>query len=273
MSSASRPVAPFDSRSPFGRLRATLSEGEGSGRPEQRRGATSEVGIALVVAVLTVAILSGLGLSLLLTLSIEPRAGANQRAAASSLYAADAAVEAAALEMDRVGDWNGVLSGLVQSSRTDGAPSGARGLPNGETVDISALTDQLTCGRPTGCTDSHRTTSTAERPWGANNPIWRPFLFGTPAGVGLTHLDADYIIVWVGDDGMETDEDPLVDGGGEGGEGRWLLRLRALTIGPRGARQALEAVIARRCDTASGEERCEVGSRVQSWRAVHGSIP
>lgn len=229
--------------------------------------------MALMVAVIVVAILSGLGLSLLLTLSIEPRAGANQRVAASTYYAADAALETAALEMDRVGDWNQVLAGAVRSSRTDGAPVGIRVLSDGQTADISALTSRLTCGRTTACTDAIRTVSTSDRPWGANNPVWRPFLFGPPAAIGLAHLDADYLIVWVGDDGMEVDGDPLTDGGGGEGEGRRTLRLRALAIGPRGARHAIEAVLRRRCAVEAGEEPCEGGSRVQSWRSLHGVVP
>ena len=37
---------------------------------------------------------------------------------------------------------------------------------------------RLTCGRASGCTDVTRMAATAERPWGANNPWWRPFLYG-----------------------------------------------------------------------------------------------
>jgi hypothetical protein len=256
-------------------------------------------GTALVVAILMVGVLSSLGLGLLLMLSIEPRAGANQRAAAASVYAADAALELAAADVTRMSDWNAVLSGLARSSRVDGEPSGVRSLMNGDMVDLSALTNRLICGRATGCTEGLRAISTAERPWGANNPAWRPFLFGTPTSLGLLVVDADYLIVWAGDDAMETDGDPQIDGGGVEGEGRWMLRLRALAIGPRGARATIDAVIARRCadalntdepDTeAPGTEApdtevpgteeapdatCDdAGSRLQSWRLLHVPVP
>jgi hypothetical protein len=231
----------------------------------------SERGIALIVAIIVVGVMSGLGLSLLLTLALEPRASANQRDSAAALHAADAALELAALDLDRRSDWNAVLAGVVRSTRTDGSPSGSRVLPNGESLDLSELTNRLTCGRPNGCSDADRAASTIERPWGPNNPEWQPFVYGSPAALGLSYIDADYVVVWVGDDGMEADGDPLVDGGGAGEPGRLMLRLRALALGPRGARHSLEAVLARRCNLAP--EHCEVGSYVQSWRSLHGAVP
>jgi hypothetical protein len=231
----------------------------------------SERGIALIVAIIVVGVLSALGLSLLLTLALEPRASANQRDSAAALHAADAALELAALDLDRSSDWSAVLSGAVRSTRTDGSPSGTRVLADRNSLDLSELTSRLTCGRPNGCSDADRATSTIERPWGANNPQWQPFVYGAPSALGLSHVDADYVIVWVGDDGMEIDEDPRVDGGAVGEAGRLVVRLRALALGPRGARHSLEAVLVRRCDL--GPERCDVGSYVQSWRSLHGAVP
>lgn len=235
--------------------------------------ASSDRGIALVVAVLVLAVLSGLGLSLLLTLALEPRAAANQQAAASARFCAEAALEIAARELDRLSDWSLVLAGSLQSTFTDGPPSGARTLPGGDVVDITQLTSRFTCGRPSPCTDALRTVSVVERPWGANNPVWQPFLYGPPDRLGLAPADAAYVIVWVGDDGVEDDGDPLRDGGGALGQGRWMVRLRSVAIGARGARAAVEALLVRRCEDSPGVPRCEVGSRVQNWRALIAAAP
>ncbi|MCA1586114.1 MAG: hypothetical protein LC791_15545 [Acidobacteria bacterium] len=234
---------------------------------DKRPAQTSELGAALIVAVVVIALLSGLGLALLLTLGLEPRASANQRDGAAALYAADAALELAVLDLDRSGDWNAVLAGTIRSTRTDGDPSGARQLPHGETIDLSTLTGHLTCGRPGGCSDGQRAQSSVDRPWGANNPRWAPFLYGHPAALGLSHLTADYIVVWVGDDGAEEDGDPTVDGGAASGAGRRILRLRASAWGPNRARRSVEAAIVRRCEPDPAT--CEIGSRVHSWRSLH----
>lgn len=234
-------------------------------------GSTSDRGIALIIAVMAVAVLSGLGLSLLITVALEPRAGANQREASAVLYAADAALELAALEVDRIANWEAVLGGALQSDRCDGVPAGTRTLPDGQTLDLSVLSSQFACGRPLGCSDAERAVSTAERPWGANNPNWRPFLYGSPAAIGVPNLDAAYLGVWVGDDAMEVDGAPEIEG--EAGEGRMAVRLRAVAWGTGGTRRAIEAVLIRRCELAGGVERCDVGSRVQSWRVLGGAMP
>ena len=75
----------------------------------------------------------------------------------------------------------------------------------GETIDLTSLTNELTCGLRTACTDADRSAQTVDRPWGANNPQWRPFLHAPlPLSTLPRHLDP-YVIVWVGDDGRETD--------------------------------------------------------------------
>ncbi len=233
-----------------------------------------ERGIALFVALVVTSVLSGLGLALLITLAAEPRVVSNHEAATAALYVADAALELAAHELDRIEDWDAVLGGITSSTRTDGVPSGTRVLVDGTRIDITALTSTLTCGQPDSCTNGERSTSTAERPWGPNNPYWRPFLYGPPGTLGLPPSSADYLIVWVGDDAMERDEDPLVDGGSGGtGAGHGVIRLRSAAFGPEGARRAIDAVVVRRCWTGGAEESCRRGSRVQSWRILRSPVP
>jgi hypothetical protein len=231
-------------------------------------------GIALVVILLVLGLLSTLGLALLIALASEPGSNANQRDAAIALHAADGALEVAIHELALANDWTPQLSGLTSSRWTDGPPSGARMLPGGQQVDLTALTNQLTCGRTTACTDADRAVSSEARPWGTNNPWWRPFVHGSPEALGLTSFQVDYLVVWIGDDALERDGDPSVDGGtGQPGEGRAVLRLRATAIGPGAARRSVEAVLARLCFGADGGPPCAPGSRVQSWRDLRNVTP
>jgi type II secretory pathway pseudopilin PulG len=231
-------------------------------------------GMALVVSLIVLGVLSGLGLALLTIFASEPGTNANQRDAALALYAADAALELAVHELAALADWTPVLAGLVASGRVDGAPSGTRLLPGGDQVDLSSLSNGLTCGRPVACSEAERAAMTVERPWGPNNPRWRLFIHGPPGSLGLPGLEAHYLAVWVGDDATERDGDPTVDcGSGAPDEGRGMVRCHALAIGPRSARRAIEAVIVRRCGGADGTGPCAPGIRVQSWQIVSSAHP
>ena len=139
-------------------------------------------------------------------------------------------------------------------------------------VDLTGDTNELTCGDRTGCTNAAIQASTADRPWGANNPTWQPFLYGVVVLPTARHPHTAFVVVWLGDDGSETDGDPLTDGGGPGGEGRYILRARAEAFGVQGARRAIEAELARLCQPSAAGGSCLPGIRVQSWRLV-GNIP
>jgi hypothetical protein len=232
-------------------------------------------GIALVITLIALAVFSALGLGLVLSTSAERLTGGNHRDAVHALNAADAALELAARELALIADWNVVLSGVQQSRLTDGAPGGLRTVA-GQSLDLTTLTNQITCDRSTLCSDALVRVSTTERPWGANNPRWQPFVFGIlssftalPPGVG----DA-YVIVWVGDDAREADGDPLVDGGGTAGQGRHVVRARAEAFASRGTRRVVEADLVRPCQLdEAGVRTCAAGIRVQSWRVRTDAIP
>ena len=55
--------------------------------------------------------------------------------------------------------------------------------------------------------------------------------------------------------------------------GRGVLRVRAVAFGPLGSRRAIEAELARVCAGAAGDEVCQPGIRVQSWREVRQLVP
>lgn len=225
---------------------------------------TRDRGVALVITLIAISVLSALGLGLLLTAAAERSTATNYRDAVQALNAAEAALELAARELGRLADWNTVLSGAERSRFVDGPPAGIH-TAGGITVDLSTATDQLTCGRAGGCTDAQRRTSTAERPWGGNNPRWQPFLYGSMAAFAhLPRVVGDaYVIVWVGDDAREVDDDPLTDGSGPNGEGRDMIRVRAEAFSSGGTRRAVEADVIRKTE----------GIRVQSWRVRTSGLP
>lgn len=232
----------------------------------------SERGIALLVTLLTISFLSTLGLGLVLSSSIARMADSNHEDAVALLNAAESALELAVRDLGRIADWNLVLSGAARSALVDGV-AGPRTLADGRTIDLTRLTNELTCGRTTSCSDAQRSASSLDRPWGRQNPRW--VLFLTSAEVRLINpriRTAPYLIVWLGDDASERDDDPAIDGGGSGGEGRHVLRARAEAFGANGSRRAIEAEVVRVCDGAVSGESCLPGVRLRSWR-VGSAVP
>ena len=166
-----------------------------------------------------------------------------------------------------------MLDGTRRSVGADGAPDGPRLVGPALHIDLTHLTNRLTCGRVTACSDVDVSTSTYERPWGRNNPRWKPFLYGHLGPTDPLHTRAPYVVVWLGDDAAEVDEDVVVDGGGAGEEGRYLVRARAEAFGAGGGRRAIEAELGKICRPGEEGEVCLPGSRVQSWRVVTAALP
>jgi hypothetical protein len=200
-----------------------------------------ERGAALVIALMAMAVLSALGVSLAMVINTETKISGNFTAAREVMYAADGALEIAAQELLAVGDWDLLLAGDVLSAFVDGAPSGSRQLADGRFVSLPGVTD-LANGEP--------------RPWGANNPQWRLFAFGrlTPAS---------YVIAWVADDPAENDGDAIRDGTDDDNPGSGILALRAEAFGLEGAHKVLEATV-RRSVAESGEPAIEM----LSWHDI-----
>jgi hypothetical protein len=230
-------------------------------------------GVALVMVLLTIGVLSATALGLVLFSTITRLTGVNYDESIVLANASESALELAACELAIVTDWDRVLLGTQASTLVDGVP-GPRAVAPGVSIDLVTLTNQLTCGRADLCTDAQVSVATRERPWGLNNPRWRLFVHQFLPTLPLPSATLPiYTVVWLGDDAAETDGDPLADGAGAGQEGRYLVRARAESFGPRGGRHAIEAELSRVCSDERGEESCAPGIRVQSWRAVGNSLP
>jgi len=228
--------------------------------PVGSRPDAGERGVALLVVLVAMVLLTALGLSLSLVTSTENRVALGYGQAAEAFYAAEALLELVAAEVAAAPDWDLVLDGSVTSAFVDG-PTGPRTLPDGTYLDLGQETAFANCGRTT-CSLADLEASTQERPWGTNNPQWQLFAHG-PAASMSTAASVNsplYVAAWIADDPSENDGNPFRDGVGEPGQNPGLGRLSLLAraYGPAAVRRTLEATIAR--GTA--------GPRVLSWREI-----
>ncbi len=219
--------------------------------------------MAIIIALLAMLMMSALGAALVLTTSSETTIAANFRNAQEGLYAADAAAELAMDHLAATPDWSPILEGQAQSAFVDGEPAGVRTLADGSSLELDETVNMLNCRKVTACSPSELTSSTAQRPWGSNNPVWRLIVYG-PLSTLLPALAVHsvcYVIVLAGDDPSENDGNPLRDGDTEANAGSAVLELRAEAFCPRGTHQVLELTVAR-----PAPEEGQPGVRVLSWR-------
>lgn len=207
-----------------------------------RARARDEQGVALVMALMAMLLLTGLGVALVMVTSTETMITFNYRNAQEALYAADAIVERSLQDVLTVPQWNNILNGSVKSGFLD--DSLAPTLPNGTTLDLTKATTNL------------QKETDALNLWGANTPIWAIYAYGPlsellPTG---TIDSPTYVVVWAGDDPSETDGDPRIDGNG-------VVTLHAEAYGPAGTRKVVEVTVSRTSSTEM--ERGYVGQRGQ----------
>src|SRR5215468_3835055 len=88
-----------------------------------------EQGVALIIALLCMLLMTALGMALTLTTMTEKRIASNYRDGVETIYAADGSVERVMQDLLTVPDWNRVLDGSTTSSFVDGPP-GLRTLPD-----------------------------------------------------------------------------------------------------------------------------------------------
>jgi len=222
--------------------------------------ADGRAGSALVAVLLGAAFLSALAAAAVLLATSDTLAVSHQRDARIALAAAEAALERAASEIVRVPDWDLVLSGALTSIHIDGPVSGARILPGSRSITPEQVANLATCGTTATCSAAASAAVTEDRPWGANNPRWRPYAYG-PIDLSAPGQAATYVVVLVGDDPSENDGNPERDGTAPGNPGAGVVWLRAEAFGPGGSRRIVEAVVAR-VTAAPGV----TVPRVWSWR-------
>jgi hypothetical protein len=228
-----------------------------------------EHGIAMIIAMMAMLLMSALGVALMLTTSSETMIAGNFANSSEALYAADAAIERSMEDILTVPDWNKLLDGSTQSAFVDGPPSGARTLPDGSTIDLTQALNMANCQQVTTCSTLEMNTSSPERPWGPNNPRWQLYSYANlkdllPATDTIN--SSYYVVVMVADDPSESDSDPTKDGAdpiapSTTNSGLGVIAMRAEAFGPRGAHKVIELTLARTDTTEL--ERGYTGQRGQ----------
>jgi hypothetical protein len=208
-----------------------------------------ENGIAMIIAMMAMLLMSALGIALVMTTSSETMIANNYRNSSEALYAADAVLERSMDDLLTVADWNKLLDGSTQSAFVDGLGlSSVRTLPDGSTIRLDQALNMANCQKVTDCSDADKNAITNERPWGPNNPRWQPYAYGNlqdmrPATDTIN--SPFFVVLMVADDPSDNDNDPTKDGASQTNPGSGVLALRAEAFGPRGTHKVIEVTIAR----------------------------
>ena len=166
-------------------------------------------GIALLVAMAIVVVMSALSSALILWTMTEAQIAKGFGLGVEGRYAAGAAAERALIDLAAATDWNAVLDGSIRSTFTDGAPTGTRRLADDTTIDLEAVRNAANCGHVWACSESELAAVTSERPWG---PTIRAGNCSPMVLLATSFLPPSsssfYIVVLVADDPSERDGNP-----------------------------------------------------------------
>ncbi len=266
-------------RAERGRMGGTGSTGT-TARHDGIRAIRAERGLALVIAMAALSLMSTIAAVLILITSSESTIAANYRNSVEALYVADALAEHGMWELTSISDWDVILNELARSSFVDGEAHGVRALPGGGEIDLAAVVARANCGKITCSAADITGNATGDRPWGADNPVWHLFGYGPLSALLPGVISPFYVVVMIADDPSETDGDPAKDGSGEDNPGARIIALRAEAFGPADTHKVLELTVTqcwREAENAQGGQDGEPdrhegsgpGSvRVLSWREV-----
>ncbi len=231
-----------------------------------------ENGVAVTMAVMAVLLISAAGAALLLLSSSETMIAVHFRSSVLAQYGADAMMVRAVDLVAILDDWSGPIAGTAKSAHVDGAFTGGRTLPDGSTLDLVQVVNLANCQKTTTCSTSDLAAVTVERPWGANNPRWRPYAYGSLSSVlaAASPLDSPYyVLLLVADDPTGTHRARAKGAPAPEREG---IALRAEAFGPRGSHAVIEVIAARTIGAPRDETdyNRDVGSPLEilSWREV-----
>ncbi len=210
--------------------------------------ARGERGVALVITIMALLLMSALGAGLVLTSTSETMIASHFRNGIEGRYAADAVIARAIDDLAAIGDWNMVIDGSLRSAWVDGAPSGLRTLSDGSTFDLAQAVNLANCQKSSPCSPAELAAVTADRPWGANNPRWTPYAYGPLRDLRAASgtIDSPYYVLLLAGKG------PVAP----------LLALRAEAFGPRGAHAVTELTAGYNDDPGQG------AVNILSWREV-----
>jgi hypothetical protein len=203
-----------------------------------------DAGVALLHVVLLMALMTVFTGGAAMLARVEVWVSGHHRAEREAAYAVQAMLAATFQDLDRVVEWNEILSGARSASFADGAVATPRQIPGGGTVNVC-------CGAGT-LTDRLRVES---------GLAWRPFAWQSLSGLlGVTPAGKYYLVAWIVDDDADGDGDPARDANGR-------IAVRAEAVTPLGVRKAVEATVERAPpDPVSGSR--SPGLEMLTWREI-----
>jgi hypothetical protein len=104
-----------------------------------RRHSRKDRGIALLVTIFTLTLVSALAAAVVLTTTTESMIAGSFRRSLQAKYAAGAAAEWAVAELASAADWSPIVAGSAPSTFVDGPADGVRRLAGGATIDLAAI--------------------------------------------------------------------------------------------------------------------------------------
>jgi hypothetical protein len=201
--------------------------------------AGGERGAALVLTLVVIALVAGLGGSLLLVVSTETAVQTHHQQGLAARQAAESGLACAVGDLRRAADWTAVLSGAASPSGACLAP--VTQVPHGLDLDVPAFTAAL------------QAATDARYGGAADTPRWMSWMVGlAPTGAGAVSPIA--VTVWVAYKVDDGDDDAQADANG-------VVWVRAEAWGSAGARAAIEAVVRRGPDAVPP-------AAVVAWRVV-----
>jgi hypothetical protein len=209
--------------------------------------ARQERGAALLIALLTLVLLTAIATCLVAVSTTETLISAAHRHSQETLAAAEAALERALHDLAALPDWTPLVA---PSPANLTAPYSGRQLtpaaPDGTRLDLARLASERQRD-----SDAHY----GPQAFGADSPQWRLYAHMAFADLLPPALAAPlaYLIVWMADDGEDGDGNPAVDANGR-------LLVYAEAYGSGAARRGMEASVGR-----SGNGILQV----LAWREVH----
>jgi hypothetical protein len=190
-------------------------------------------GVALLLALVALMILSVVGAAVVLTTSSDVLIAGSFRDQREAVDAADAIVARAFEEIGAFADWSVLLAGAVSPTLADGPPVGTRQLDSGVRIDLRQVVNRANCQNAgAACTVADMDAVTDRRPWGTANPRWQLYAY-EPLGDLLPEGAAGtpwYVVLLVADDPLRSDK---------------TIALRGEAFGPRNAHAVVEVLAAR----------------------------
>ena len=190
-----------------------------------------ERGVALLMALVTAALVTAIATTMVMSSSTDLVITGNTRASTEAMYAAEAAGQRAIGELATIADWSTVLAappGNVTATFDDGETMVRA--PDGRSLSVPVLT----AARQTA------SAVTYGPGFGADSPVWRLFGHADIRALlppGVTSPPA-YVLIHVADDGGDGDGDPERDANGQ-------LIVYAEAYGVSGAHRAVELAVSR----------------------------